>query len=584
MWSTLRSDLSEFVSTVTEDTTTALNKIDANFDDDDNEQKEQATTPEEEEALRRMKLPETYTAPLEPSALGEEEQSGEEDNDDDDALKEVEEYLESFSIDSKTDEIAKLLEEHPDTLKAQFEQLVPTTVTYEEFWQRYFYRCDVDRITREWDEEGDDDGDGPINALGNLLGGAVKAVSARMGEDDLAETPVSGIFHGGTGRPPFVLNSAVDETDDDEEELGWDDDEEDFDDDDEEEDEDVDDSVEQIEFKDKVTERLQEQLKQALEVCSMVLVLGLHSHSGLLTHYPHAVSFAFRNQYQERDQLHETVEMQSKEIAALNAGDGESVYQKEVEKLKMLLFEKDSELAAQNAKMLDTSRVEEPSQMEAKLAALTKELEVKDAALKETEAAKTKITELEQTVSRMSKECKVVEAQFESGKEIIAQMKNEKAELESKLAGLQNQGSDLTAAAAQAKEATEARASSLEAELKSAQAQLGEAEKRTAAVESELEVAKEKLAAAEQRATAAEAELKGVQEKLAAAEARAASLESKLELAVKKEGVDEKVADSSADTSSTGVKVDTPAPGATKLPVDDVEDDWGDDWGDDDDL
>ena len=174
MWNALRTDLSEFVHTVTGDTAEALNQIDASFPESrSKDDAEDQPSPAEEEALRRMSLEETYTTPLipekpaveeksdqAPAAEGEEEDAKEsaestddEIEDEDEVSEDVKEFVASFSIDSKTDEIALLLDLHPQTLKAQFENLVPTTVKYEDFWMRYFYRCDADRIQAEWEAE-----------------------------------------------------------------------------------------------------------------------------------------------------------------------------------------------------------------------------------------------------------------------------------------------------------------------------------------------------------------------------------------------------------------------------------------------
>ena len=96
-----------------------------------------------------MTMEETYTTPLLPS----ESEQDDVDDIDEEEKKEIQEFLDAFSIDSKTDEIAQLLEEHPETLKVLFEELVPTTVTYEHFWQAYFYRCDANRIAAQWEAE-----------------------------------------------------------------------------------------------------------------------------------------------------------------------------------------------------------------------------------------------------------------------------------------------------------------------------------------------------------------------------------------------------------------------------------------------
>jgi chromosome segregation ATPase len=166
---------------------------------------------------------------------------------------------------------------------------------------------------------------------------------------------------GGAGRPPFVMNTAVSDDDEDEDagtteddgdededsevELGWDDDDdEDFDglddDDDEITDEiafrDGDDRSETVDFKDAEKEGLLEELEQARE---------------------------------ERDALQKTVQMQAEELkkvaaaaaaaqlAESSGGEGkdssESLGDANTQSLKLQLFEKDAELAALRSKLDD---------------------------------------------------------------------------------------------------------------------------------------------------------------------------------------------------------------------------------------
>jgi hypothetical protein len=121
MWNSLRSDFSEFVSTVKEDTSHVLSSMDDRLEEDD-------ITPEQEECLRRMLNTETYTTPL-PTKADNEEQDDELDAEE---AKQVAAFLETFSIEARTDEIGKLLELYPDSLKVQFETLVPTDVPKEQ--------------------------------------------------------------------------------------------------------------------------------------------------------------------------------------------------------------------------------------------------------------------------------------------------------------------------------------------------------------------------------------------------------------------------------------------------------------------
>jgi BSD domain len=361
MWNALRSDLKEFVSTVTEDTSQVLSKIDDSFPVL-NSAAERGLSPEEQEALRRMRLDETYTSPL---VVRDDIDDGGAAADEEERLAAQRAVLDAFVASFEvTDDLTKDLDDNPD-LRDAYDRLVPDAVSERDFWMRYAYRCDADRIAAEWDSDDDDDDDEEeeehqkdrsgaavaqsLSSVTQFLGGAVKSVAASLkeadvqggggGGDDLVAgdvtTTAAGFFGVGGARPPFVMNTAVDEDDDDdaEEELGWDDDEEE--DDDRVGDDDAqhqDSTQEEIEFRDAATEQLQEQLKQALE---------------------------------ERDQLHETVSMQAKKIVDLmeqvSEGGSEAAERSEVEALKMKLFEAESELAAVKEGLVASPSFEEPS-------------------------------------------------------------------------------------------------------------------------------------------------------------------------------------------------------------------------------
>jgi len=391
MWGALKSDLNEFVSTVAGDTSEALNRMDENFPD--GEGKEQLSTAAEER-LRRMEMHETFESPL----ISE---------DDPEPYKEdVKEFLADFSIDDKTDEIAKLLEENPDTLKLCFEALVADKVSYADFWERYFYRCDEDRIALEIEEEEKEQAAAreaafqSLSSVGNLLGGAVKAAASSLVDNGKSDNSYSmtpnqsttpGIF-GASGRPPFVMNTAEDEEED--EELGWDDDDDDEDDDDNDEEEDAEDTQDQIEFNDPATEKLQEELKQAI---------------------------------QERDQLHETVSMQQKEIASLKTDGAEST---EVKNLKTQLFEKESEIAALRASALDTSGEMAPGDASSSLVEeLRAQLMEEKKALEVTKS----------NASALEEEAKAAVEELANQKEENSQLVTKLAEAEKKIAALEEE-------------------------------------------------------------------------------------------------------------------------------------------------
>ena len=539
MWKNLRSDLTEFVSTVTNDTTDALNRMDENFPDterdllntsnadastktddssnynnnsnnqssveeDDDDEDDDDLAAEIEECERRMKLKETFTTPLLPEKKtkntstaastpitekeggatgsdgdGKEEEKekaaddskddskedeaatdedgGDDDGEDEEAVdddeeEEVRAFLESFSLEAKKDEIASSLEAYPDTLKVWFEELVPKEVTHEEFWQRYFYRCDPERVAAEWaaDEERAAANRNQavkmgLTAVSNFLGGAVQAVSASLAEDDAGENDPNAVPI--TRRPPFVMSADSGDEDEEEVELGWDDD------DDEEEDDDDGDEQNQIEFQDAAVEKLQEQLKTAIE---------------------------------ERDLLHQTVEMQTKEIAALKEaatagstpGDdtasskettvgknssGSNSNDEELEKLKTQLFEKDAELAALRASILDTSgtaaaEASENDALEQEIKRLSVQLNESETRAKD---ATSLLSKAKEEVDKSVSQTKQVEGQ-------LAKVNAEKSSLEASLESHKSEAQTLKSDLQQSQE----RAAQLEKELHEAQEQL----------------------------------------------------------------------------------------------------------------
>ncbi len=266
-----------------------------------------------------------------------------------------------IDLDARTEEIATLLQTD-SSLEAAFSRLTDQ-IDYKQFWKRYFYRFAEERLQETYhhyyyvycakiaEQEQEEEetrvsglGLGAFKGVTSFLGGAVKRMieegqddEQEDGEDEEGEpgnffntaqqTGVNAMsfFKGGAHRPPFVLNTAVSENEDDEEEeeeeeLGWDDDDDDEEEEDDEKDDEEDDRVGQIEFKDAEKEQMQEQLEQAMT---------------------------------ERDMLHKTVELQTEEIRKLKEGVASVDENKQVEALKMQLFEKDSELAALRARLED---------------------------------------------------------------------------------------------------------------------------------------------------------------------------------------------------------------------------------------
>lgn len=81
-----------------------------------------------DEATRRSTLEETYLTPLEDEHCLLSNDSAAASN----AV---------FNADAKTEEISDILQ-NQKVVEELFSLLVPREVTYEEFWERYFYRCD----------------------------------------------------------------------------------------------------------------------------------------------------------------------------------------------------------------------------------------------------------------------------------------------------------------------------------------------------------------------------------------------------------------------------------------------------------
>lgn len=93
-------------------------------------------------ALRRNRDT-TYTEPL----MKRGDKKSPEEMDD------IKAYLSNFyrTIYKRSDECHAILKEHPNTVAVHFSNLVPKQMSYEDFWQRYFYRCDESRLIAEWD-------------------------------------------------------------------------------------------------------------------------------------------------------------------------------------------------------------------------------------------------------------------------------------------------------------------------------------------------------------------------------------------------------------------------------------------------
>ena len=68
-------------------------------------------------------------------------------------IDEIKSYLTDFykTIYKRNDECHTILKDHPNTVAVHFANLVPSQISYEDFWQRYFFRCSEERIISEWD-------------------------------------------------------------------------------------------------------------------------------------------------------------------------------------------------------------------------------------------------------------------------------------------------------------------------------------------------------------------------------------------------------------------------------------------------
>jgi len=164
--------------------------------------------------------------------------------------EDVKHFLETLKLsdDATTVEISRILQSYPDTVNQYFIDLVPTEVSYEDFWSRYFYRCNEERIEAQWEEERAErararkaaaeaimnNAKQGWNIARHLVGDAAKVLigdttANRTSDSDDARhnSSVKAIAQAGLhwgGRPPFVLQTNEDseeEGDDEEEELGW---------------------------------------------------------------------------------------------------------------------------------------------------------------------------------------------------------------------------------------------------------------------------------------------------------------------------------------------------------------------------
>lgn len=134
MWSAIKSDLFEFVNTVKSDTSKVVTKV---LGDEANEKEEVSVLEKRMTDIRRSFI--TYSTPIE-----------------DHNKKFFDPWLRTFSLTSKAAEIAQVLDQEPDVSRF-YADLVPNSISAEEFWARYFFRIALlqkgNAVTLEEDDE-----------------------------------------------------------------------------------------------------------------------------------------------------------------------------------------------------------------------------------------------------------------------------------------------------------------------------------------------------------------------------------------------------------------------------------------------
>ena len=120
MWAAIQSDLLDFVSTIKEDTKRVISKAAGETDEDDE------GLSHRQKLLQDLKRSfESYGTPL-----------------DDQHAKGFEKFMRTFSLSSQGADIAQLLDVEPDVSR-YYAELVPTQISPDLFWARYFYRVQL---------------------------------------------------------------------------------------------------------------------------------------------------------------------------------------------------------------------------------------------------------------------------------------------------------------------------------------------------------------------------------------------------------------------------------------------------------
>jgi BSD domain len=69
--------------------------------------------------------------------------------------QDVQSFLTEFygrGIFERSADMVQLLQLYPDTLAVHYALLVPGTVSFDQFWSRYYYKCSATTILREWSQ------------------------------------------------------------------------------------------------------------------------------------------------------------------------------------------------------------------------------------------------------------------------------------------------------------------------------------------------------------------------------------------------------------------------------------------------
>jgi DNA repair exonuclease SbcCD ATPase subunit len=521
--------------------------------------------------------------------LIEESETGDEDD------AEAKAFSDQFDIETKTEEISQLLEKYPGTLQTTFSNL-SDQVEYSDFWKRFFFRLSDERVEATYEAyyaifveknaAAKKTGSSALKNVTNFLGGVVHRLVEENDIDDIdneddeeteddnnvvgaAATSAMNFLAGvgsRSGRPPFVLNTAVSDDDDDgedegkvaakleasddDEELGWDDDDDD-DDDDDLQDEEIEageeEEEETMEFKDAEKERLQEELQQARE---------------------------------ERDMLHKTVEMQAEEIKNLKVATQPDIVtggdeSKQVELLQMQLFEKESELAALRSQVEDLMQEKEENKTD-------EPAEPQNTQNAEVERLNGIVGELQAQICRL-------ETAAGKATDLQAELERFKAEsdfLQSQLTSLQQASQD---ASSEENQAIQTKLDEKVSEIGKLQQDLSMIQEKVHASTDQNEALKEELKSAQMAVEVARKEADSLRTTLVSYEGIISQLRADLQ-----HSQDMSKIRDSEDSDSTGVKVSSsvdetpevspPAPVVTKIDADagraagGDDDGWGDDW------